>query len=290
MTAWSAWPAPAKLNLFLQITGRRADGYHLLQTVFQLLDRGDTVRLRPRTDGHIARCSELAGVAPAQDLVVRAAQRLQPYARAGAGVDIAVDKRIPMGGGLGGGSSDAATVLVALNRLWDCGLDESALADLGLGLGADVPVFVRGRSAWAEGVGEELVPVTLPARWYVVVDPRVSVPTAPLFQAPELTRDARPTTIPRFLAGAETSNAFEPVVSARYPAVAAALRWLEPFGRPRLSGSGGCVFLDVDTEAEASALASACPREWSALVACGVNRSPLAAAMDRFAAGASPSW
>lgn len=289
MTGWSAWPAPAKLNLFLQITARRADGYHLLQTAFQLLDRGDTVHLQPRADGLIERLSELAGVAPAQDLTVRAAQRLKPFAPAGAGVSIRVDKRLPLGGGLGGGSSDAATVLVALNRLWDCGLATGELADLGLALGADVPVFVHGRSAWAEGVGEVLTPLTLPEPWYVVVDPKTSVPTAPLFQAAELTRDARPTTIPRFLAGAETSNAFEPVVSARYPAVAAALRWLEPYGRPRLSGSGGCVFVDVATEAQAVALALACPQQWSAWAARGVNRSPLLAALESFAAGASPS-
>lgn len=289
MTVWSVWPAPAKLNLFLQITGRRADGYHLLQTVFQLLDRGDVVRLRQRTDGCIARLSELAGVPAERDLVVRAATCLQPYAPEDAGVDIEVDKRVPLGGGLGGGSSDAATVLVALNRIWGCGLTPQALAQLGLALGADVPVFVQGRSAWAEGIGERLTPIDLPERWYVVVDPRTSVPTAPLFQAPELTRDAAPTTIPRFLAGAETSNAFEPVVSARYPAVAAALSWLKPHGRPRLSGSGGCVFVDVATEAEATALAAACPQGWSAWAARGVNRSPLLAALESFAAGASPS-
>jgi 4-diphosphocytidyl-2-C-methyl-D-erythritol kinase len=287
--SWSTWPAPAKLNLFLQITGRRADGYHLLQTVFQLLDRGDEIRLRLRDDGIVARVSELPGVAPEHDLVVRAAHGLKPYAAAAAGVDIAVDKRIPLGGGLGGGSSDAATVLVALNQLWSCGLDTDALASLGLSLGADVPVFVRGHSAWAEGVGEVLTPVELPERWFVVVDPKTSVPTGPLFQAPELTRDARPTTIPRFLAGAETSNVFEPVVSARYPSVAAALHWLEASGRPRLSGSGGCVFVDVASESTALALAAACPRQWSAFAARGVNRSPLQAALEDFTAGASPS-
>lgn len=290
MTEWTAWPAPAKLNLFLHITGRRADGYHLLQTVFQLLDRGDTIHLRLRNDGVVARSSELAGVPAEADLVVRAARLLKPYAADQAGVDIVVDKRIPLGGGLGGGSSDAASVLVALNRLWGCGLDEDALARRGLGLGADVPVFVRGRSAWAEGVGEELTPVELPPRWFVIIDPRVSVPTGPLFQAPELTRAAPPTTIPRFLAGAETSNVFEPVVSARYPAVAAALKWLEPYGRPRLSGSGGCVFVDVAAENQALALAAACPQGWSAQVARGVNRSPLHAVLDSFSAGASPSW
>lgn len=289
MTAWSVWPAPAKLNLFLQITGRREDGYHLLQTVFQLLDRGDSVRLRPRRDGRIVRVSDLDGVPPERDLVVRAAASLKPYAPADAGVDIEVDKRIPLGGGLGGGSSDAATVLVALNHLWNCGLSAQTLASLGLALGADVPVFVQGRSAWAEGVGERLTPIDLPERWFVVVDPKTSVPTAPLFQVPELTRDAVPTTIPRFLAGAETSNAFEPVVSARYPAVAAALTWLEPYGRPRLSGSGGCVFVDVATEAEAAALAAACPQGWSAWAARGVNRSPLLAALESVTAGASPS-
>lgn len=289
MTDWSSWPAPAKLNLFLQITGRRSDGYHLLQTVFQLLDRGDTVYLRTRDDGRVERLSELAGVAPAQDLAVRAALALKPYAAESAGVDIAVDKRLPPGGGLGGGSSDAATVLVALNRLWGCGLAAAALARLGLALGADVPVFVLGSSAWAEGVGEVLTPLVLPERWYVIVDPKTPVATAPLFQAAELTRDARPTTIPRFLAGAETSNVFEPVVRARYPSVAAALQWLESYGRPRLSGSGGCVFVDVATQAEAEALAAACPREWSAWAARGVNRSPLLAALESFAAGASPS-
>lgn len=289
MTDWSVWPAPAKLNLFLQIVGRRADGYHRLQTVFQILDRGDTVRLRPRGDGRIERISDLPGVPPEQDLAVRAAMLLKPYAPSEAGVDVAVDKRLPLGGGLGGGSSDAASVLVALNGLWQCGLKTDELARLGLSLGADVPVFVHGRSAWAEGVGEVLSPIELPPRWYLVVDPKCRVPTAPLFQVPELTRDAAATTIPRFLAGAETSNAFEPIVRARYPAVAAALDWLEPYGRPRLSGSGGCVFLDVATETEAMTLAASCPREWSAWAARGINRSPLLAALEGFAAGASPS-
>lgn len=290
MSEWTAWPAPAKLNLFLHIVGRRDDGYHLLQTVFQLLDRGDTVRLRLRGDGEIHRVSALDGVAPEHDLVVRAARCLQAFARPRAGVDIDVTKRIPLGGGLGGGSSDAATVLVVLNRLWCCDLDEDRLAELGLSLGADVPVFVRGHSAWAEGVGQVLVPIEIPGRWYVIVDTHTPVPTGPLFQAAELTRDAPPTTIPRFLAGAETSNAFEPVVSARYPAIAAALRWLETSaGRPRLSGSGGCVFVDVASEDEAIALAAACPQEWSSHVVRGVNRSPLQVELECFIAGASPS-
>ncbi|HVJ61682.1 MAG TPA: 4-(cytidine 5'-diphospho)-2-C-methyl-D-erythritol kinase [Tahibacter sp.] len=282
MTAWTHWPAPAKLNLFLHITGRRADGYHELQTVFQLLDWGDDIALAPRSDGRIERVRGLTGVAPADDLVVRAALALKPYAAPECGADIAVDKRIPAGGGLGGGSSDAATVLVALNAIWHCGLSVDTLADLGLALGADVPLFVRGRSAWAEGVGEALTPIDLPERWYVVVDPQTSVPTGPLFQVPELTRDAAPTTIPRFLAGAEVSNVFEPVVAARYPTVAQALIWLGRYGRARLSGSGGCVFLDVADEAQALAIARECPEGYAAYAARGVNRSPLMTALEQF--------
>lgn len=289
MTAWSHWPAPAKLNLFLHVTGRRADGYHTLQTVFRLLDWGDEIAIAPRADGRIERVQGMAGVAPEDDLVVRAARRLQARAPAGSGADIAVTKRIPAGGGLGGGSSDAATVLVALNAIWRCGLDTDALAALGLALGADVPVFVRGRSAWAEGVGEVLTPVELPERWYVVLDPQISVPTGPLFQAPELTRDAAPTTIPRFLAGAEVSNAFEPVVAARYPAVAQALMWLGRHGQARLSGSGGCVFVEAADEARAREIAGDCPQGFKAYAARGVTRSPLMAALERFNAGASPS-
>ena len=280
--AWSRWPAPAKLNLFLHITGRRDDGYHTLQTVFQLLDWGDEIALAPRTDGRIERVQGMAGVAPEDDLVVRAARRLLAHAPAGSGADIAVTKRIPAGGGLGGGSSDAATVLVALNAIWGCGLDIDALAALGLALGADVPVFVRGRSAWAEGVGEVLTPIDLPERWYVVLDPRQPVPTGPLFQAPELTRDAAPTTIPRFLAGAEVSNAFEPVVAARYPAVAQGLMWLGRYGRARLSGSGGCMFVETVDEAQARGIASDCPEGFKASAARGVNRSPLTAALEGF--------
>jgi 4-diphosphocytidyl-2-C-methyl-D-erythritol kinase len=192
---WTSWPAPAKLNLFLHIVGRRADGYHLLQTVFQLLDWGDTVRLRIRTDGKIRRDSDISGVPAESDLCLRAAAALRERAGRPAGVDIALDKRIPLGGGLGGGSSDAATVLVALNALWATGLSIDELADVGLGLGADVPVFVRGHSAWAEGVGERLTPISLPRRDYVIVDPRVSVATTALFQAPELTRNSPPMTM-----------------------------------------------------------------------------------------------
>ena len=278
--AWSAWPAPAKLNLFLHIVGRRADGYHLLQTVFQLLDWGDTVHLRLRDDGEIRRIDPLPGVAPADDLAVRAARALQSAGAVEQGVDIAIDKRIPCGGGLGGGSSDAATTLVALNLLWRTALDEHALAGLGLALGADVPVFVRGRGAWAEGVGEILTPIELPPRWFVVIDPGVTIPTAGLFAASDLTRDAPHLTISRFTSGATTVNAFEPVVRSRFPAVAQALDWLD--GHPvkrldvaRLSGSGGCVFTPVASEQEGADIVAGCPPGMRGFVVRGVAESPL---------------
>jgi 4-diphosphocytidyl-2-C-methyl-D-erythritol kinase len=279
---WSLWPAPAKLNLFLRIVGRRADGYHELQTVFRLLDWGDEIRLRVRRDGVIARVGELADVPEDADLSVRAARLLAARTGTALGADIAVDKQIPMGGGLGGGSSDAATVLVALNTLWATGLDEDALAELGARLGADVPLFVRGRSAWAEGIGERLTPVELPKRWYVVLDPHAHVPTAAIFQAPELTRNAPPATISSFVSGATAENAFEPVVRERHPSVAAALDWLGGFGRSRLSGSGGCVFLETKTRKEAQAIASRCPPSFAAHVAAGVGVSSLLGVRDRF--------
>jgi 4-diphosphocytidyl-2-C-methyl-D-erythritol kinase len=225
-SAWTRWPAPAKLNLFLRIVGRRHDGYHELQTVFRLLDWGDEVRLRVRDDGEISRAGEITGVPAEQDLVIRAAKLLQKHAGTSAGVDIELTKRIPMGGGLGGGSSDAATLLVALNYLWQLDLTADQLAGLGLQLGADVPVFVRGRSAWAEGVGEKLGPIDLPARYYVVLDPGEAVPTAALFQAAELTRNAPRATISSFASGEAAENAFEPVVRSRHPRVSAALDWL----------------------------------------------------------------
>ena len=279
---WSVWPAPAKLNLFLHIVGRRADGYHLLQTVFQLLDWGDTLRLRLRHDAQIVRVDGVPGIEPEHDLCVRAARALAEYAEAEFGVDIALTKRIPMGGGLGGGSSDAATVLVALNELWETGLSVDALAELGLSLGADVPVFVRGHSAWAEGVGEKITPTPLPPREYVILDPRAKVPTAALFQAAELTRNSPPATIESFLSGIETGNVFTPIVRARYANVAAALDWLGRFGDARLSGSGGCVFVAVRSRDEANAIVSGCPSEFSAYVASGVNLSPLQDAVDMF--------
>ncbi len=273
---WSAWPAPAKLNLFLHITGHRADGYHDLQTVFQLLDWGDTLHCRVRTDGVIRRLGEHAHGPESDDLVVRAARLLQSASGTTLGADLRIDKRIPIGGGMGGGSSDAATTLVALNRLWNCGLGLAALAGLGLRLGADVPVFIHGRSAFAEGVGDRLVPIDLAERNYVVVDPGVSVSTAALFQAPELTRDSPPLTIAGFICGAKTENVFEPVVRTRYAAVARALDWLSAFGDARLSGTGGVVFVPAGAH-DAASIVAACPAAMRTWIVRGINVSPLLA-------------
>ena len=296
--AWTSWPAPAKLNLFLHIVGRRADGYHLLQTAFQLLDWGDSVHLRVREDGAIRRLDPLPGVAAEADLGLRAAQALREASGTRLGADIAIDKRIPLGGGLGGGSSDAATTLVALNAMWSTGLDEPALEKIALGLGADVPVFVRGHSAWAEGVGEELTRIELAERWYVVVDPGAAVPTRELFQVRELTRNSPRLTIPLFASGATTGNAFEPAVRERFPAVAAALDWLAAdvgSGEARLSGSGGCVFAPVASREAGLAVLADCPAGMRGFVALGVNESPLRMRLaawrkEKVSVGASPSW
>lgn len=272
---WSSWPAPAKLNLFLHITGRRPDGYHALQTVFRLLDWGDTVHLRMRADGHIGRVGEsVAGVAEADDLMVRAARALQNAANGSQGADIAVEKRIPAGGGFGGGSSDAATVLVALNWLWGCGLSVDALAELGRQLGADVPVFVRGHNAWAEGIGELLTPLDLPPAWYVLVDPGVHVPTAALFQSEDLTRNAPPAKISDFVSGLVSGNAFEPVLRRREPAIQAVFQRLAHIGTPRLTGSGSGCFVEFPQRALAQAALTGLDglRAW---VVAGAARSPL---------------
>jgi 4-diphosphocytidyl-2-C-methyl-D-erythritol kinase len=269
------WPAPAKLNLFLSILGRRADGYHELQTVFQLLDFGDRIGIETRRDGRILREGGLRDVPEADDLAVRAACLLKQATGTSQGASLRIEKRIPAGGGLGGGSSDAATVLVALNRLWRTGLDTAALAALGRRLGADVPVFVHGHSAFAEGVGERLVPIELPERWYLLLDPGEAVSTAALFAAPELTRAAPPQTIPDFVSGRARGNAFEPVVRRRHPRVAAALDWLGAHVEAHLTGTGGCVFAAFADREAAEALAARSPVGCSAIVARGVNRSPL---------------
>lgn len=278
---WTHWPAPAKLNLFLRITGRRADGYHKLQTLFRFLDWGDTISLRLRDDGGVTRHGgSVAGVPEADDLAVRAANALKRAANVSQGVDISIEKRIPAGGGFGGGSSDAATVLVALDRLWDTRLGLGRLCELGLGLGADVPVFVRGANAWAEGVGERLAPVELPPAWYLLVDPGVHVPTAALFQAPELTRDAPPVTMRDFVSGEPLGNAFEPVLRRREPAIEAVFAALTRVGTPRLTGSGSGCFVEFATREAAGAALAALPPGLRAWVAAGAARSPLHAALE----------
>ncbi len=270
------WPAPAKLNLMLRVVGRRADGYHLLQTVFQLLDHGDELTFAPREDGSVLRRGVVPGVPAETDLVVRAARLLQAETGCGAGAEIALRKRLPMGGGLGGGSSDAATTLHALNRLWGLGLGIDELAGLGLRLGADVPVFVRGHSAWSEGVGEELTPITLPPAWYLVVRPPCEVATRDVFTDPELTRNSTLITMTDFLAGAWGNDCL-PVVERRCPQVADALRWLERFTRPRLTGTGSCVFGVFATEQEALGVLAQLPERFAGFVSRGVDRSPVLA-------------
>ena len=273
---WSEWPAPAKLNLFLRITGRRPDGYHELQTVFRLLDWGDRIRLRPRDDGQLLRHGDrLVGIEDAQDLAVRAAVLLQSESNCTQGADIHVEKRIPAGGGFGGGSSDAATVLCALDRLWGLDLGEDRLAALGLRLGADVPVFIRGRSAWAEGVGERLQPVQLPPAWYVLVDPGIQVQTGVLFQSPDLTRDSPPAKMSDFAAGTALDNAFEPVLRRREPAMEAVFAELARIGQPRLTGTGSGCFVEFAHEDVAQDALARLPRRLHAWVAAGVSDSPL---------------
>ncbi|MEK0266872.1 4-(cytidine 5'-diphospho)-2-C-methyl-D-erythritol kinase [Stenotrophomonas rhizophila] len=279
----STWPAPAKLNLFLHITGRRPDGYHQLQTVFRLLDWGDRIHLRVRDDGRIRRDgTSVAGVAEADDLAIRAAHLLKDATNIAQGADIGVEKRVPAGGGFGGGSSDAATVLVALNRLWGAGLEVDALAALGLQLGADVPVFVRGHNAWAEGVGELLTPIALPPAWFVLVHPGVHVPTPALFASPDLTRDAPVAKIADFASGSLLGNAFEPVLRRREPAVEAALAALSSIGRARLTGSGSGCFVEFATRAAAEQGLAQLPKELRAWVAAGVERSPLLDVLERY--------
>jgi 4-diphosphocytidyl-2-C-methyl-D-erythritol kinase len=277
---WSAWPAPAKLNLFLQVLGRRADGYHALQTVFRLLDWGDRIRLRARADGRIIRHGESThGIAEADDLAIRAAKLLQSASKCPQGADIVVEKQIPAGSGFGGGSSDAATVLLGLDAVWGLALGIERLAGLGLHLGADVPVFVRGENAWAEGVGELLTPLALAPAWYVLVDPGVHVPTAELFQAPELTRDAAPATISDFVSGAVSGNAFEPVLRRREPVIEAVFAALARIGQPRLTGSGSGCFVEFGDRASAEAGLASLPPDLRAWIAPGAARSPLHTAL-----------
>ena len=280
MSAAVHWPAPAKLNLFLHITGRRADGYHELQTLFQLIDLCDTLRIEVRDDGQIVRTHGPAQVEPDADLAVRAARALQRAAGVSLGASLGVTKRIPQGGGLGGGSSDAATALLVLNRLWGCGLNIAELEALGLALGADVPVFVRGFTAWAEGIGEQLRPVTVPERWYLIVHPGVAVGTREVFQSPELTRNSPLITIRAFFDSA-TRNDCEPAVCGQFPAVREALEWLSRHQPARLSGTGSCVFAAFERAVDAERVAARVPDRWRAWVARGLAASPLHARLGR---------
>ena len=268
------WPAPAKLNLFLHVTGRRPDGYHELQTLFQLIDLCDSVGITLRPDGQIVRVAGPAEVAPEDDLVVRAARALKQASATALGASLRIVKRIPMGAGLGGGSSDAATTLLALNRLWGCDLTSAALANLGVALGADVPVFLGGSSAWAEGRGEKLTPLELPLCWYLVICPGVSVSTATIFQAPELTRNSPLITIRGFFESGG-HNDCEPVVCARFPEVRAALEWLSQSAPAHLTGTGSCVFAAFASEAAAREVAARVPQSWTGFVARGLNTSPV---------------
>ncbi len=284
MMEWDrAFPAPAKLNLFLHVVGRRSDGYHLLQSLFRLIDRGDTLRFAPCGDGRILRARPLAGVPEASDLCLRAARLLQEASGCRQGAEIALDKRLPLGGGLGGGSSDAATVLLALNRLWGLHWPRERLQALGLRLGADVPFFVFGRSAFVEGIGEALQTASLPPAWYLVIEPPVSVPTAEIFAAPNLTRDTKVIKMADFSAGwggLFGRNDLEPVVCERYPEVARALAWLRQHAQARMTGSGACVFAPFADEQDARAVLARMPEDMTGWIAQGLDEHPLRALAD----------
>lgn len=275
MNDWQReWPAPAKINLFLHVVGRRADGYHLLQTVFRFLDFDDALSFEPRSDGRIVAAHALPGVDPETDLTVRAARKLRDAAGVEAGATISLAKRIPMGGGLGGGSSDAATTLIALNRLWGCGLSSAELQALGLALGADVPIFIHGRSAFAEGVGERFSDISLPPAWYLLTMPDAAVPTADIFRAADLRRDTPAMRAADWVPGAGR-NDLEPVACRLYPEVAAHLAWLRERAPARMSGSGACCFAEFEAEAAARAALAALPAGMRGLVARGMDTHPL---------------
>jgi 4-diphosphocytidyl-2-C-methyl-D-erythritol kinase len=276
-------PAPAKLNLFLHVTGRRSDGYHLLQSVFQLIDAADLLHFETRDDGQIKRSTEIVGVPEETDLIVRAARLLQEAARtkgvaAPCGATIAIEKRLPMGGGLGGGSSDAATTLMVLNHLWEAEFTQQELMALGLQLGADVPFFLFGRNAFAEGVGESLISLKTPSRWFVILEPGVMVPTARIFSHPELTRDTKPVTMMDF-SDASTSfgkNDLQAVATQLFPPIAEALEWLGKYGEARMTGSGACVFCPFEREEQADGVLRQVPIQWKAWKAESMSTHPLA--------------
>lgn len=284
MRSLHACPAPAKLNLFLHIVGRRADGYHLLQSVFQLIDRGDTLDFDLREDGRIVRTNDVPGVPEESDLIVRALRRLadafrERHGRAVPGIDVAIDKILPMGGGLGGGSSDAATALMAANHLWEAGFSDAELMEIGLPLGADIPFFIYGRTAFVEGVGEAMQPVEGPDCWYVVIEPGVSVPTPAIFTAEDLTRDTKPVRIADFpeanLLSEFGKNDLQAVASRLFPPVAQAIEWLGQYGAARMTGSGACVFCALPGEAQANRVLEHIPSTWRAWKARSLRQHPL---------------
>lgn len=266
--------SPAKLNLFLHILGRRPDGYHNLQTLFQLLDYGDTLDFALREDNAIVLRPQIEGVATEDNLIFKAASQLQKLAKQLVGATITLNKRIPMGGGLGGGSSNAATTLVALNHLWEIGLLNEDLCAIGASLGADVPVFVQGQSAWAEGIGEQLQAIDLPEQWFLVIDPNCPISTAEVFSSEELTRDTAAITVAAFFEQGG-HNDCETVVCRRYPAVAEALDWLRQYATARLTGTGACLFAAFPSESEATAILQKVPHQWHGFVARGINTSPV---------------
>lgn len=275
-------PAPAKLNLFLHITGRRDDGYHLLQTVFQILDYSDEIQLSLREDQEIIRVKGLEDVPHESDLCVKAARLLKAETHSKLGVNISIKKNLPIGGGIGGGSSDAASVLLGLNKLWQCDLNIQEIADIGLKLGADVPVFIHGHSAWAEGVGEQISAIKLEEKWFFVLYPKIFVSTAKIFADQGLTRDNEPIKIARFLRGngfKDLSNVFEPIVKNKYPEIADAIEWLSSFSPARLTGTGSCIFASFDNQESARKVLEKLPKKWQGFVAKGVNQSPLVKAL-----------
>ena len=267
-------PCPAKLNLFLHITGRRSDGYHELQTLFQLLDFGDVLQLKANDAGEIHLNHGIAGLAPEDNLVYQAAALLQKHSQCSLGAQLSLDKKLPVGGGIGGGSSDAATALVGLNHLWQTGLDEEELANLGKQLGADVPVFVRGRTAWAEGIGEQLLPLEMPDRWYLVLAPNCHVSTREIFSHEELTRDTKHIKVRAFLEEGG-GNDCQSLVERLYPQVKDAVDWLGSFGPAQMTGTGACVFAWYPSEAQAQAVFAKRPKQLNGFIAKGVNESPL---------------
>ena len=266
--------APAKLNLFLHVIGRRADGYHLLQSVFRLIDRCDTLDFDARADGGIELSNPIPGVPPERDLCVQAAKLLKQTTGCSQGVTIYLDKRLPMGGGLGGGSSDAATTLIALNRLWDTRLQREELATLGLKLGADVPFFVMGHDAFVEGIGEKITPVRLAPTHYVVVVPPVEIPTKAIFASRELTRETEPIKISDF-ASRDTRNDLQAVACELHPVVGDVVRWLGQYAPARMTGSGACVFAELDDETTGARIIESCPPHWRAWQASSLPRHPL---------------